>query len=121
MKLIKNCPICNDKFNFLYNGEYSPFSNKKCNFVVRYCGGINHIIQIYSNEDSCEIENMLISLEDDYSCFIDINFVNNCSKISYINSKEKESNKIFVPKLLTPDFPDLEKLREKVKKYIILD
>lgn len=112
------CPICGEKFrNLHFPNKHLPQFNKTANFTERTCAGLNHVIVVYADNDTKKIDYIKLSLNPKYSKYLEINFVQNKCRIHCM--KEGESQYIDIPKMIEPDFPTLEKLKEKVSLYVV--
>lgn len=113
------CPVCGEKLrNVILKDKYLQIINKRATFVERTCSkGINHSLQIFTEIDGYSKVHLLkVSLDSKYSKFIEIDFYNKRCKISCF--KNNKPFVIEVPKIIEPDFPNLEKLKEKVGIYV---
>lgn len=113
-----NCPICSSKLRTVRLTNKFLFGvNKSSNYIERTCSlGMNHSLQFFTDEKTKKIDFIKISLNHKYSRFIELDFHNQKSKISCLKSGKAEY--IEVPRLLEPDFPNLEKLKEKVSVIV---
>lgn len=113
------CPICGNTLrNIILKDKFLHLINKRATFVERTCSkGMNHSLQIFTEVDGYSKVHLLkVSLNSKYSRFIEIDFHNNRCKISCL--KNNIPYTIEIPKIIEPDFPDLEKLKEKVGIYV---
>ena len=91
---------------------------KTANYAERVCSeGYNHIVIFWTDKDTKKVDLIKISLNPKYSRFLEIDYVNQKCRITC--AKDGEYEYIEVPKIIEPDFPLLEKLKEKVSVYII--
>lgn len=113
------CPVCGNKLRTinLYNKYLHPVG-KSADYTERTCSaGMNHSLQFFSNKDSKEIEFLKLSLNPKYSRYLEIDFVNQKCRIHCM--KDGKAEYIEIDKIIVPDFPLLEKLKEKVNVYIL--
>lgn len=111
------CPICGNKFrNVNLNNRYLHPIGKTADFIERTCSqGMNHVIQIYY--DGQRVDFVRLSLNPKYSKFLEIDFLNQKCRISCLKNGKAEY--IEIPKMIEPDFPLLEKLKERVSLYVV--
>lgn len=114
-----DCPICKNKLrNIKLPAKYLHAVEKTADYVERTCTrGRSHSIQFFTNEETGKVEFLKISLNPKYSRYIEIDFINERSRISCMKSGRVEHIEIY--KVLEPDFPDLVSLREKVALFVI--
>lgn len=117
MQVSEHCYICGDKLRKI-NRKSIYELDKDITYNERCCIGVNHSLQFFVNEDSKKVELLKISLKPDYSVFIVINFY--LKKCKLITFKHGNQQIIEINRLLYPDFPDLVKLKEKVKMYMVI-
>jgi len=113
------CPICNNKLrtSHLTSKLLHPIG-KTADYAERVCSqGYNHIVTIWTDKATKQVDLIKISLNPRYSRFLEIDYVNQRCRITC--AKEGEYNYIEIPKMLIPDFPDLVKLKEIVSLYIL--
>lgn len=115
------CPICNNKLrNINLDNKFIIAIHKYGNFVERTCAkGMNHIFQILTDKSTSKINFINLSLNHNYSRYLEIDFVNQKCRIHCM--KNGNSEYIDIPKIIWPDFPDLKKLKERVEMYIIFN
>jgi uncharacterized protein YbaR (Trm112 family) len=113
------CPICGNKLRTIRKSrKLLPMVNKTANYAERTCTlGMNHTLQIFSDEDTTQVDLLKLSLAPDYSRFVMIDFINQKCKI--LCFKEGVSEYIDIPKMVEPDFPELEKLKEKISMFVV--
>jgi hypothetical protein len=113
------CPICNNKLRTIRIADRSLFFvNKRATFIERSCTtGMNHALQLFTDESSGQIDLIKVSLNHKYTRYIEIDFVNQKCRISCM--KNGEQHLIDVPKMIFPDFPHLTKLKERVAMYVV--
>ena len=121
MQDTKYCPICSNKLkNLTCKNYYLYFVNQSSNYVRRSCThGMNHNFQIFTDLKSKKVSFVKVSLIHDYSKFLEMDLVNNKSRILCIG-EQKNYQYIELPKTFIPDFPDMKNLKEKLNKYILL-
>lgn len=113
------CPICENKLRTIRitNKHLFPV-NKTANYAERTCSeGMNHSLQLFTDEETGQIDFLKISLNPKYSRYIEIDFINQKCRINCM--KNGKSEYIDVPKMIEPDFPALVKLKERVSLYIV--
>lgn len=112
------CPICGNRLRTKNLSDHNLyFVENKANYVERTCTtGMNHCLQLFSEDPSKKIHLLKIALNPQYSRFIEIDLLNSKSRI--ICFKFGKPEYINIPNLIEPDFPDLIKLKEKVALYI---
>lgn len=114
----KICPICQ---SILKNKKLPKYHvtliNKTADYWLRICpSAINHSLQLLSETNSKQIHLIKFSICHKYSKFVELDILNQKSKISLLN--HNQSKFIILDKLLIPDFPQLIKLKEKVQTLI---
>jgi hypothetical protein len=91
---------------------------KIANYAERICSkGYNHSVSLWSDKSTKTIDLLKVSLSPRYSRFLEIDFVN--QKCRIICAKDGQYEYIDIPKMLTLDFPLLEKTKETVAMYIL--
>ena len=112
------CPICGSKLrNITKMSEFVLPIAKFGDFVERICTGPNHVIQFFTDLTTGKVDFLKVSLNYKYSRFIEINYVDQYSRV--ITLKNNKPEYIIVPKIIEPDFPDLNLLREKVGLFVV--
>lgn len=110
------CPICQKKLsNYAVSSRQD--LDKTSTYTERKCAGMNHIIVLLSNKKTNKIDYIKMSLNPNYSKFIEIDFFNKKSRISCFRDGKPEH--IEISKMLEPDFPQLTKLKEKVNLFVL--
>jgi hypothetical protein len=114
-----DCPICNNKLRSIkLENHFLNLVDKKSTFVERTCStGMNHHLQFFTDQETKKVDFIKISLHHTYSRYIEINFIHQKCKVSY--TKDGKSHIIEIPKLIIPDFPKLDKLKERVSLYAV--
>lgn len=104
MQDVLYCPIC---ANTLRNRNFNKSIYRSCN------KGIAHFlsIKIFNKE----VERISLILDDYTSLTVD--FKENIS--TYYYDPLKPMSRINIPKVIEPDFPKLEKLKEKLSVYVL--
>ena len=111
------CPICGVKFRNLYLKNYQ-ISNKTADFVERTCSqSMNHIIQFYADQSTNQIDYIKLNINPRYTVILELDFINKKSIMSFWKSGACEY--VHVPKIIEPDFPLLNDLREKINMYTV--
>jgi hypothetical protein len=113
------CPVCGNKLRTInLNNKYLHPVGKNGDYIERTCSdGMNHSLQFFWNKQSKKIELLKLSLNHKYSRYLEIDFVNEKCKIQCMKNGKAEH--IEIDKIIVPDFPLLEKLKEKVNFYIL--
>ena len=111
------CPICGNKLrNLNQKNKYFHSTDKTADFVERTCHKAkNHFLQFNTDISTKQIDYIKFSLDPKYSKYIIINYVKGNCLISFM--KNGVTSNISVPKIIEPDFPDLEKLKQQVNLY----
>ena len=111
-----SCPICNNKLRSLkLSNKYLHPIAKTANFYERTCNGTNHTLQFYTDMSTKKVDLIKVSITPTYSRFIEVDFLNQKSRIFYVI--ESKSECVEIPKVLELDFPDLIRLKEKISLY----
>ncbi len=112
------CPICGKKMRSLsMTGKYLHYLGKTSNFIERTCvTGLNHSLQLITDKTTGTVDFLNISLNPKYSVYVEIDFVNQKSRINCM--KNGRSEYIPIAKMIVPDFPNLESLKDRVSLYI---
>lgn len=113
----KSCPICGNK---LRNSRRYKFSIDKFKFIdyfERSCTKYNHVLRMFSDEDTNQVDLIRITLSPSYSKLIEIDFLNQSTKISILKMSKIEYS-VNLPRLIEPDFPNLTKLQDKIQFYM---
>ena len=116
---ILTCPICGNKMRTHHHKNKLLYpTGKTANYAERICSsGHNHVITIWVDKATKQIDFIKLSLNPKYSRFLEMDFVNQKSRISL--QKDGEEEVINIPKMIRPDFPELTKLKEKVNLYVV--
>lgn len=111
-----HCPICGNKLrNVKKNGPLHAIG-KEGNYVERTCTGMNHVLQIFTETKTKKVDLLKLSLNPKYSRHLEIDYYNQKCRISC--AKDGQYEYIPIDRMIEPDFPNLEKLKEKVAVYI---
>jgi hypothetical protein len=113
------CPICGNKMrnNHLAN-KLLHSVGKTADYAERICSNQpNHVVTLYTDKETKQVDLLKISLNPKYSRFIEIDYVNQKCRITC--AKDGEYEHINIPKMIEPDFPDLTKLKERVGLYVV--
>jgi len=111
------CPVCNLKLKNRKLDQYIFYIENSSNYIERTCSnGMNHVLQILVDKKTKDVHWLKMSLSDNFSKFIEIDYLNNKSKITFFHKKNKEF--IDLPKVIEPDFSNLNSLKEKVNTYV---
>lgn len=113
------CPICRNKLRTTNSTDLLLHrTGKISDYAERVCTrGKNHAIQFFTDLKTGEVDFLTISLNPKYSRFLEIDFVNRrCYALLF---KDGVREVVGIPKMIEPDFPDLEKLKEKISMYVV--
>lgn len=112
------CPICGNKLrNIKLTDKFLFPVNKTATYFERTCSaGMNHSLQMFTDEATKQVDFLKISLNPKYTRYVEIDFVNKKSRINCL--KENKPYYIDIPKMVIPDFPDLNKLKQQISLYI---
>lgn len=118
---ILNCPICDKKLkNYNSPSKTIGFINKTSHYKERICSNsYNHLFILFTDQNTNQIDYLRFNIDDKYSQFIELDFVNSKSRISLLTDSIV-GNIINIPKILYPDFPKLLKLKDKISLYITI-
>ncbi len=117
---VENCPVCGNKLrnNHSKNKFLFPI-NKTSDYVERLCShGHAHIVSFWVDKKTKKVDFLRMSVNSISSQFIEIDFVNQKCRIQ-MKSPNKEPHYINVDRLLPLDFPNLEKLKEKISLFVL--
>jgi len=116
---VLNCPICGNKLRTSHHkNKHIYFIDQTGDYAERICSnGHNHIVDMWINKATKKVDFLRLSLNPKYSRFLEIDYVNQKCRINLLNDGEYEY--INIPKMIEPDFPDLEKLKERVSLYVV--
>lgn len=90
--------------------------NKTSDYIERTCAGYNHTLSFWSDILTNQVDLLKVSLNRKYSQWVDIDFINQKSRISCFNNSIPEY--IYLPSVPELDFPNLLKLKEIIQLYI---
>ena len=114
---VLTCPICNKKLRNLTSRSYLFPVRKWGNFIERSCvGELNHSIQFYTDTHTSTVDFLKVSLNPNFSRFLEIDFVNQCCRVILL--RDNKPVYISIPKMIDLDFPNLVKLKERVALYV---
>lgn len=113
-----HCPVCNLKLkNKKLNNYHLHSVNNISDYFERNCtNGMNHFVQMFTHQKSKEVHFLKTSLAPNFTRFIEIDFLNKKSRISCFKMGQPEY--IEVKKIMSPDFPFLNSLKEKVETFV---
>lgn len=116
---VLNCPICGNKLRTKHHtNKYVPFIEQTGDYAERLCSkGHNHIVDMWVNKTTEQVDFLRLSLNPKYSRFLEIDYVHQKCRITCV--KDGEYEYIDIPKMIVPDFPDLVKLKERVSLYVV--
>ena len=115
MKDTTYCPICENKMSSYK--RMLKCGDKISNYIIRTCTGLNHCINFYTDLATNKVDILKLSIAPDYTKYIIIDFYNNNSRILLFKNNIQKS--FDVPQILTPDFPNLLSLKNKVNLYTL--
>lgn len=111
------CLICQKKLRTIkLDNTYLPLVGKSGSFSERTCSGPNHSLQFYTNKSTKLIELLRFSLDHKYTRYLEVDYFNKRCRIYCMKNGDIEY--INIPKMVELDFPDLEKLKEKISTYV---
>ncbi len=115
----QTCPICGNKLRTInLDNKYIVVIGKQSNFVERTCTkGMNHSLRLISDKVTGKVDFINLSLNPKYSRYLEIDFINQKCRINCM--KDGKPDYIDIPKMIIPDFPHLEKLKERVNLYVV--
>lgn len=117
----KKCPVCGLKLRTInLKNKFLHGVGKQSDYIERCCTkGINHTVQFFSDKKTGKIDFMKLSLSNNYSKFLEIDFINRKCRIScYKSGQPGKTEYIDINKMIFPDFPNLTDLKLKVNMYI---
>lgn len=116
-----SCPICGNKLRNVYmSHRFMHAIDKASSYVERTCvGGMNHSLQFFTDTaiEKPTVDLIKVSLNPSLNRFIEINFINDKSRVYCM--KDGRNEIIELPKMLELDFPDLVKLKNKINIYVV--
>ncbi len=116
---ISHCPICRSKLKNQYLEDYFLwFCNKSDTYIQKTCLNLNHSLQLFTNSSN-SVDLLKISLTPNFSQYIQIDFVNNISRLEIFSPKSKTRENILIPEALIPDFPDCSVLKDKINSILL--
>jgi len=113
-----HCPICGNKLrtSHLNNKLLHPIG-KIADYAERVCSeGYNHIVSLWTDKATSQIDLIKLSLNHKYSRFVEIDYINNKSRITCV--KEGKYEYIEIPRLLDLDFNDLSAIKKTCSLFI---
>lgn len=113
------CPICGRKLRTVnLDNRLLHFINKQSDYAERSCTkALTHTLQLFADKQTGKIDFINLSLNPKNSRYLEIDFVNQKCRISC--RKDGAVEYIEIPKMIFPDFPHLEKLKERVNLYVV--
>lgn len=112
------CPICGRKLRTVnLDNKLLHAVNKTANYAERSCIQASHLLQLFSDKATNQVDFINLSLNPKNSRYLEIDFVNEKCRISCMKNGMPEY--IDIPKMIIPDFPLLEKLKEKVNLFVV--
>lgn len=112
-----SCPICGNKLRTVLINTKLHFIEKTGVFFERTCSGPGHSIQFFTDKLSKSVDMLRFSLDPKYTRFLEIDYLN--SKCRIYCMKNNETHYIYIPKMVQPDFPNLDKLKERISMYVV--
>lgn len=106
---ILNCPVCKTKF------KNKNQTISKIPLIVRTCSEPDHVVQTFCYENKIHL--MRITYGPNYSYIISLNFLESLTDIKLYKDSSLKFN-ISVSKIIEPDFPNLERFKEKIDFYV---
>ena len=112
------CPICKNKLRTIKLPERLLYPvSKISSFLERTCGlGMNHSLQFFVDLETGKVDFLKLSLNPKYSRFLEVDFVNQKCRIACYRNSEPQY--VEIPKMVELDFPNLEKLKERISLYV---
>lgn len=95
---------------------YLPSVRKIATYFERICSGPNHSVQFFTDESTKSVDMLKFSLDPKYKRYLEIDYINKKCRIYCMKNGEAEY--ILIPKMVDPDFPNLEKLKERIAMYV---
>jgi hypothetical protein len=114
-----HCPICNNKLrNSHLHNKFLHLVSKTSDYVERICAnGHSHFLSFWTDKLTQQVDLLKVSLAPDYSRFIEIDFLNQTSRIIVVQDTNYQY--IEVPQVLELDWPELIDLKKKVSLLIV--
>lgn len=112
-----SCPICGNKLRTISVNTHLHFIGKTSDFFERTCSGPGHSVQFFTDKLSKSVDMLKFSLDPKYSSFLEIDYVNNKCRIYCM--KKNVIQYIYIPKMVETDFPNLDKLKERISMYVV--
>jgi len=113
-----HCPIC---FHQLKSSRAQlkklAQTNKTAHYIQRTCAGKPHQLSFYADKTTGKIDWIQFSPNQDYSTFVEIDFVNEHALIKFFKNS-REYLRMEIDELMVPDFPSLEHLKKKIELLI---
>lgn len=119
MQDVLTCPICSLKLESVSKKRLRTLHwiNKTSTYTEKKCvAGRNHSLLLFADKLTGKIDLIKFSIESDYSKFIEIDFVNQKCRIHCL--KAGQPHYIEISSIIEPDFPNLEKLKQKVSLFV---
>jgi hypothetical protein len=112
------CPICRKKMRTMKaENMYLPSAEKTSTFFERTCSGPNHSVQFFTDVETKLVDVLKFSLDHKYSRYLEIDYINKRCRIFCM--KNGDAKYIYINKMVEPDFPDLDKLKERIATYVL--
>lgn len=119
MQDVLKCPICSSTLRSVSKKKLRTLHwiNKTGTYTEKRCvTGHNHSLLLFADKATGKIDLIKFSIESDYSKFIEIDFVNQKCRIHCL--KAGQPHYIEISNIIEPDFPNLEKLKQKVSLFV---
>jgi hypothetical protein len=113
------CPICQNKLRNIKTYRLLHYIGKSSWYIERTCSkGPNHRgMQFFTDEETGKVDLLKLPLNAQYSQYLEIDFYNQNCRIS--STKDGRTEYLVLDKMITPDFPALDKLKERVSLYVL--
>jgi len=113
-----HCPIC---FHQLKSTRAQlkklAQTNKTAHYIQRTCQGKPHQLNFYTDKTTGKIDWISFSPNQDYSTFVEIDFVNGAALVKLFKNS-KEYLRMEFSEIVIPDFPSLEQLKKKIELLV---
>ena len=115
-----HCPICGNKLRTKYlSNKLLPSTDKKAKYIERSCTrGYNHSILFWVDDTTEQID--LIKLFFGTGITLTLNYIaQNTELLSIIKNNPYKIDRMKFAKIIEPDFPDLNDLKNNLMMYIL--
>jgi hypothetical protein len=112
------CPICGDKMRVSHlNNKFLYPVDKTSDYTERVCAANhNHVVNLWADKATNQVDYLRFSLNKEYSRWMEIDYVNQKSRITLRMGTDYQY--INIPRLLLPDFPDLVAMRDQIGLFL---